>query len=93
MYLDSICRPSAMITAVTAPRSSGGGSGSGGISDTSVVNIGLFVTSGADKTIAVAAILASAEPIRCPARALSFRMLAQVEHNRLSEWSVEKSDK
>ena len=35
-----------MITAVTVPRSSGGGSGSGGISDTSVVNNGLLVTSG-----------------------------------------------
>ena len=35
-----------MITAVTAPRSSGGSTGSGGISDTSVVNNGLLVTSG-----------------------------------------------
>ena len=35
-----------MITAVTVPRSSGGMYGSGGMSDTSVVSSGLFVTVG-----------------------------------------------
>ena len=46
MYVDSICRPIAMITAVTVPRSTGGRSGSGGTNDTSVVSNGLFVTVG-----------------------------------------------
>src|SRR5262245_40217551 len=46
MYFDSIDRPIAMITAVTVPRNNGGGSGSGGMSDTSVVSNGLFVTVG-----------------------------------------------
>src|SRR6476661_2524212 len=46
MYVDSIDRPIAMITAVRVPRSSGGVLGSGGTSDTSAVSIGFFVTVG-----------------------------------------------
>ena len=38
--------PSAITAAVTTPRSSGGGSASGGINDTSVVSNGLFTTNG-----------------------------------------------
>jgi hypothetical protein len=47
--------------------------------------LGLFVTSGAGRTSAVAAIHASAEPIGRPFHALSLRIAAQVEHKWLLE--------
>lgn len=45
----------------------------------------LFVTSGTERTVAVAAVHAAAELIGCRFRMLSFWTGAQVEHRKLSE--------
>lgn len=52
MYFDSMPSPSAMITAVNAPRRIRGGSFIGGINDTNAVSSGLLVTIGPSPGIA-----------------------------------------